>query len=265
MMKWSTFAFLACLFFGGLSDALIAQAASGQFSQVSTTDTGTESTAQTRARIHTELGAGYYSRGQYKVALDELQQALNADSSDAQAYGILGLVYMALHEDQPAEKNFQRALDLSPNQPEIHNNYGWYLCSRHQYDEAIKQFNIAIANPLYTSPQSALTNAGLCSVQAGQIEQGQAYLEKSLNLNGDQPPAQTELAQLYYQEGRYTEASSLISTLIDKQADAKLLWLGLRIARKTGDHNAESSDDLLLRNQFPNAPETKLLLQGKYN
>jgi type IV pilus assembly protein PilF len=265
-MKWSSFALLAGILLVGLSDSLVAQAASGQFTQAPAPDAGAESIAQTRARIHTELGAGYYSRGQYKVALDELQQALNADSGDAQAYGILGLVYMALHEDQSAEKNFQRALELSPNQPEIHNNYGWYLCSVHQYDEAIKQFNIAIANPLYTSPQSALTNAGLCSVQAGQTAQGQAYLEKSLDLNSNQPPAQTGLAQIYYQQGRYTEASALISPLIDRQqADAKLLWLGLRIARKTNDHNAESSDDLLLRNQFPNAPETKLLLQGQYD
>ena len=34
-----------------------------------------------RARIHTELGAMYFQAGNYAVALDELQIALNADSA----------------------------------------------------------------------------------------------------------------------------------------------------------------------------------------
>ena len=33
-----------------------------------------EANAQARARIHTELSAGYYARGQYDVALEELNE-----------------------------------------------------------------------------------------------------------------------------------------------------------------------------------------------
>ena len=49
-----------------------------------------------RARIHTELGAMYFQAGNYAVALDELQIALNADSSYFQAYSVRGLVHTCL-------------------------------------------------------------------------------------------------------------------------------------------------------------------------
>ncbi len=256
---------LAILFSQGMTQAARADNSQPYMQNGVTDTTSTANLQEERARIHTELGAGYYSRGQYAVALDELHQALDSNNRYAPAYDIMGLVYMALNEDKPAEDNFQRALDLAPNEPEIHNNYGWYLCNRKQVPEALKQFGIAIANPLYSKPQSALTNAGICSLKIGKNTDAQAYFEKSLHYDGNQPEAQTELAKLYYQQGRYTEANQLIANLIDDQPSPTLLWLGLRIARKTNDHNAESSDGLALRNRFPDAPETQLLLQGKYD
>ena len=38
-----------------------------------------------RARIHTELGAGYFARGQYAIALQELRKARDADDRYAPA------------------------------------------------------------------------------------------------------------------------------------------------------------------------------------
>ena len=34
----------------------------------------TETTGTGRARIHTELGGGYYARGQYEIAIEELDR-----------------------------------------------------------------------------------------------------------------------------------------------------------------------------------------------
>lgn len=219
-----------------------------------------------RARIHTELGAGYFSRGQYAIALDELHTALNANDSYAPAYDVLGLVYMALGENKPAEDNFLRALDLAPGNPDIHNNYGWFLYNRGQYNDAMQQFTTALANPLYAKPQSALTNAGLCMMKLGKPLQAETYFGKALEHDPNDPQANYELANLYYQQQRYHEASRPIARLLANSAPtAKTLWLGVRIAHKSGDHDTEASDSLLLRNRFPDAPETQLLLQGKFD
>lgn len=218
-----------------------------------------------RARIHTELGANYFSRTQYAIALDELREALSADNRYAPAYGIMGLVYMELKEEKPAEDNFRRALELAPADSEIHNNYGWYLCTRKRYDEALTQFNTALGNPLYSTPERALTNAGICSLQANKVEQAQGYLEKSLKLQPNQAQTLTELGKIYYQQGRYFEARTLVERFFEQnQVTAEALWLGVRVARKQNNKDAEGSYALQLRRLFANAPETQLLLQGKF-
>lgn len=246
--------------------SLVTLAANSAFAESSQPASMSNQTSeQYRARVHTELGAGYFSRGQYAVALEELHDALSADSQYAPAYGVMGLVYMELHEDKPAEDNFRRAMDLAPGESEIHNNYGWFLCTRNRYDEAMTQFNIALGNPLYPSPERALTNAGICSLQANKPDIAQAYLERALKFQPNQAVALTKLAQIYFQQRRYLEARTLIERFFENnQPTPEALWLGVRLARKQNNKDAEASYGLQLRRLFANSAETQLLLQGKY-
>ena len=55
-----------------------------------------------RARIHTDLAAAYFERGNMAVALEELRLATGADPGYAPAYSLLGLVYMELRERELA-------------------------------------------------------------------------------------------------------------------------------------------------------------------
>src|SRR5690348_282746 len=83
-----------------------------------------EATPQERARIRTELAAGYYQRGQMDVALEELGNAKALDPANAKIYDIYGLVYAMLGERSKAEENFRQALSLAPNNSEIRENWG---------------------------------------------------------------------------------------------------------------------------------------------
>ena len=67
---------------------------------------GTDTDAQTRARLHTELAAGYLELGNYGVALQEATEALKSDPNFAPAFNVLGLVYMELRDDKAAESSF---------------------------------------------------------------------------------------------------------------------------------------------------------------
>src|ERR1043165_4301945 len=71
---------------------------------------GPDTDAQTRARLHPELAAGYLERGNYGVAMQEANEALKAEPDYAAAFNVLGLVYMGLRDDQAAESSFKRAL-----------------------------------------------------------------------------------------------------------------------------------------------------------
>ena len=82
---------------------------------------------QKRAQIRLQLAVGYFEQHQLNTALDELKQAITIDPNFADAYSVRALVYMDMGETRLADENFQTAMRLAPNNPDLNNNYGWYL------------------------------------------------------------------------------------------------------------------------------------------
>ncbi|MGQ9686980.1 MAG: type IV pilus biogenesis/stability protein PilW [Thiobacillaceae bacterium] len=219
-----------------------------------------------RARIHTELAAQYFLRGQHAVALQGLDEALKADANYAPAHNMLGLVYADLREDAKAEASFKRAIALQRNYSEAHNNYGWFLCQRGQYDASIKQFELALTNPLYVSPERALTNAGLCSLQKGDLAAAEDYLQRALRRMPNQPAALLALADLHARQGHLVSARNLLKQAAAvSELDARGLWLGVRVERQLGDRTSESSYASQLKRRFPDSEEAHWLLSGQYD
>ncbi len=224
-----------------------------------------DSESRQRAGAFTDLAGAYFSRAQYKTALDELRKAIVADSRYGPAYNIYGLIYMELAEDKLAEENFRRAIELDHNNSEARNNFGWFLCTRGRYDEGLEQFSISLRNPLYTRPEQAMANAGLCAEKKGDLELAEANLVKSLKLVPDNPNTVLKLAGLYFRQGRLNDTQRLLSRHTElAPPTAQSLWLGLRLERKLGDRAQEAAYGLQLRKRFPDSNEARLLLSGQY-
>lgn len=217
------------------------------------------------ARIHTELGSAYYANGQLAVALEELTLASEIHPRYAPAWYMLGLVYMDLKEDAEAERAFKKALDLDPASSEARNNYGWFLCQRGRIDEALTQFTIAVKNPRYETPEKAYVNAGLCSRKRGEEEAALDYFERALELAPDHPQALYNAADIHFRRGDVARAKGLMLRYM-KTANPtpEALWLGVRIERRLGDRTAEDSYAQMLRQRYPEAPETQLLEAERY-
>ena len=224
-----------------------------------------DSQSRERAKAFTDLAGAYYTRTQYKTALDELRKAITADSRYGPAYNIYGMIYMDLGEDKLAEDNFRRAIELDSKDSDAHNNYGWFLCTRGRYDEGLAQFSAAIRNPLYTQPELAMANAGLCAEKKGDIALAEANLAKALKLQPDSPNTVLKLAGLNFRQGRLTEAQRLLARH-DELAppSAESLWLGVRLERKLGDRAQEASYALQLRKRFPDSDEAQRMLTGRF-
>ncbi|MEO8134589.1 MAG: type IV pilus biogenesis/stability protein PilW [Betaproteobacteria bacterium] len=223
---------------------------------------GQESTAQTRARIHTELSAGYYARGQFDVALEELEGALRIEPGYAPAYGMLGLVYAQLRDDAKADQNFQRSIQLNPQDPDVRNNFGWFLCQRGREPQALGQFELAVQNPFYKTPDVALLNAAQCAAKLGDRKGAEAYYERTLIASPSNPVAQHALAELAYGAGDYQAARARMRGITGAAPSAESLLLGVCIERKLGDKDAEQSYTFQLRQRFPDAGQTKLIESG---
>jgi type IV pilus assembly protein PilF len=212
---------------------------------------------QVRAQLHTELGAGYYERGQMDIALEELNLAVKIDPDYAPAYNIYGLIYAVLGEDRKAEQAFAQALKLAPSDSEIHHNWGWYLCQHHREREALAEFEIAVRNPLYRTPEIALVNAGRCS-QSFDEAAAENYYRRALAVQPGNPLASLGLAQIAYRNRRYDEARTWMKgVMLTTNPPPEGLRLGVCIERKLGDKQAELSYISQLKNRYPEAPETK--------
>lgn len=221
--------------------------------------------AQASARIHTELAASYYERTQYAIALQEIGAALQAEAGYAPAYTVRAMIRMALREDEQAEADFRRSLELDDGNSETHNNFGWFLCQRGRTKESIIQFKNALKNPLYTSPEMAYVNLGLCSRKAGLMKEAESNLQRALILRPGMPEALYGLAELSYDSGDFAGAKAYFLRFSQASGEltAEQLWLAVRIERKMRDRNSEASYTLQLRKRFPSSRETQLLSQGQ--
>jgi type IV pilus assembly protein PilF len=252
--------FAACGF-AAVALALVAGCTTKQAVQEATqpspTPTAQLASPQVRAQLHTELGASYYERGQMDVALEELNLAVKIDPNYAQAYNIYGLVYAVLGDDRKAEQNFAQALQLAPNDSDIHHNWGWYLCQHGREREALAEFETAVRNPLYRTPEVALVNAGRCS-QAFDERAAENYYRRALVAQPGNPLASLGLAQIAYKNQRYDEARAWMKgVMLTTNPPPEGLRVGMCVERKLGDREAELSYVSQLKNRYPDAPETK--------
>lgn len=221
--------------------------------------------AQAIARIHTELAASYYERAQYAVALQELSLAMQVDENFAPAFNVRALVREALREDDKADNDFRRSIDLDSANSETRNNYGWFLCQRGQLKEGIQQFQAALNNPLYATPELAYANLGMCSKKAGLINEAEINLQRALILRPGMLDALYGLAGLSFDKGDYAGAKSYLFRFSQgaQELNAEQLWLAVRIERKMRDRNSEASYALQLRKNYPESREAQLLMQGE--
>ena len=216
------------------------------------------------AELNTELGVEYMQSGEYEIALDKLNKALQADPRYVGAHNTMGLLRATLGQYDQAEASFKQALRIEPENSSVLNNYGQFLCQRGRYDEGQAMFLKAIENPLYRKPAAAYSNAGTCAATAGSLDVAETYFRKALELDKDLAPALYQMADLSFRLERYLPARAYLQRYLStSQHSARTLWLGIQIERALGNRDLEASYALQLEKNFPDSAQTKLLLDSK--
>lgn len=220
-----------------------------------------------RAAVRMELAAGYYSRGQYNTALDEVKLALSMKPNMREAINLRGLIYGAMGERQLAQESFRNALQLFPNDPDTLHNYGWMLCQERRFAEADAQFDTALAQPSYRAPSRTWLTKGICQARAGQTDQAEKSLSRAFEFDPGSPAVAVNLAEVLYRNKQYDRALFYIKRVNSQpeQVSAQTLWLTLRIERKLKDTVVVSDLSRQLRERFADSPETQALNAERFD
>jgi len=218
-----------------------------------------------RAQIHTERAGEYYRLGNYSVALDAALQAVSVMPAHAQAHNMLGIIYMQLREDSKAATAFEQAFRIAPNDPEILNNYGWFVCQRQNASQSMQYFKAALRDPLYATPERAMYNAAVCARKAGDNAAAEAQLRAAVQRQPLYGPALIELADILYGQGRMKDAENMIARhmAVVQQPTADALAIGVRIARANRDKASEVSYLQQLKRRFPDSPQTQSVIEAR--
>ncbi len=223
----------------------------------------TENPLRFRAKTHTELGANYFQRAQMAVALEELNEAVRLDPSYGIAHSILGLVHAELGEDAKAEAAFRRAVEASPNEGDIRNNYGSYLCRQNKAREGIEQFEAALRLPLYTTPQTALENAGSCALRASLVRPAETYYARLVQIQPISSRGYQGLAAIALKTANMPEVRRQVAMgMRANPLTPELLFYGACAEKKLGDRAAEETLTMMLRSRFSDSPLNEALRKG---
>lgn len=223
------------------------------------TDTG-GADKRRRAEVHTALAGEYYARGNFAVALSEARLALKDDSTYYPAHNVLALVFMELREDVMARESFDRALRISPNNPEVLNNFGWFLCLRSETQRGLEMMVRAASDTQYTSPEKAWLSAGLCLRRVGRNNEAEDAFRRAVLIRPDLIGALYNLALISFERGEMKDAENYLMRYTRLSAPSiEALVLGVRIARAKQDKVAEDSFMQQLRRRYPDSPQMREL------
>jgi len=214
-----------------------------------------------------ELAQAYFGRNQPTDALDQVKQALQVKPDMAAAYGLRGLIYASLGDNDKAEESFRRAMQLAPHDADLMHNYGWTLCQQRRFDEADAQFKQALAEPSYRSAARTMLVEGICQARADKGQEAERTLSRAYELDPANPTIAVNLAEVLYRNKQYERARFYVRRVNTRQelASAQTLWLAAQIEHKLGQAEQVTALGAQLRDRFPESPEASLYEKGKFD
>lgn len=216
------------------------------------------------ALTNMNLGIEYMRQGAYEEALEKLNRSLLAKPDFAPSYNVLGLLYQRLGDSEKAEAHFKKSLKLDPTDSSTYNNYGLFLCNNDRRDEAETFFLNAANNPFYSTPEIALSNAGICLLES-RPEAGEDYLKQALAKNPEFSHALIQMADISYNKGQYELAQQYFERYKKNASHTpRSLWLGVRIYNELGYKDDVSSYALLLKNKYPDSKEASSMMEWDF-
>jgi Tfp pilus assembly protein PilF len=169
-----------------------------------------------KATAHYRLGVSYLHDNNIQPAFVEFQKALELNPNDKEVLNGIGVIYLLKLEDSPkAIDYFQRALRVDKNFSEASNNLGFAYEKLGRLDEAVGSYKAAIANPLYRNADRALNNLGRTYYRIKRYDDAMDAYREAIRRNSDFHLPYYGLALCYNALRRYGDAAIALKKAVD--------------------------------------------------
>jgi len=212
------------------------------------------------AEINTTLGLAYMRSNDLNSAKEKLEKALKQDPKSSFGNMAYALLLQKIEEPEKADQYFRIAIKLDPENPDLRNNYGGFLCENARYKEGVEQFLQAMNNPLYKTPQYAADNIGNCYLKSGDLVRAEAYYRKALEIDKYFAKGLYHMARLTFLNQQYMGTRAYLQRFNAVAGDAaQTLWICYQVEVELENSiEANRCAERLLKN-FPDSKEASQL------
>jgi serine/threonine protein kinase/Flp pilus assembly protein TadD len=158
----------------------------------------------------------------YPQAKKAAVKAIEIDETLAEAHYSLGVVKMLYDWDwEGAEKELNRAIELSPNYADAHDAYAAYLSATGKKNEAIVEAEIAVD----LDPLSWYLNAnlGMYLLRAGRLDEAKERFGKILSIGTVHPHMHRMMGQAYLLDSKYDVGLAEIKKGLDMSGNNPMI------------------------------------------
>ena len=188
---------------------------------------GPSANRKKEADARMRMGVTYLEQRNLPSAMRELAKASELDPGNADVDMTLGLVYQARGDMSKAEEHLRRAIDKKPDYADARNNLGIVLAERKAWDEAIREFEAAAANVMYTTPERAYFNLGEAYRAKGDPANAEGAYRRALRANELYAPAYIALSAVLGGQGKWNDAASVLTRCVEVLPDYPSCWMEL--------------------------------------
>jgi len=146
----------------------------------------------------------YALESEFEEAIEEFDKAIELDPNNPKYHNNKGNALYDLHNYQEAIEEFDKAIELDPNNPNYHNNKGNALLKLGRYEEAIEEFDKAIElkpnNPSYHN------NKGIAQDDLHNYQEAIEEYDKAIELKPKDPSYHNNKGIALGEMQRYQEA-----------------------------------------------------------
>lgn len=189
----------------------------------------------------------------YNGAIDLFTAVAEVETDNAEIYNNLGLCYANIGDDEKAEKNYLKCIELNPKIPQCYINLVDIYYKQKRISEGINILSYAID----MLPEDIIFRHYLARLYMEDAKQDLAIdeLVYILEKQPDNYDAYYDLAKIYFEFGNYDSAIENLENVLEYKQDNELIYYYLGEAYQANDEVDKALSNFLkaiaTNNKFP--------------